>query len=443
MNRYLRIAFACLFILSMWGNSIYSQEFQITDFPATYFTYDKFNNGMFIKGSPLGKSGFIYFDLKSNETVYTFTHGNSDLPAMYNNSAKCIYNSQEDGFIRFRLFDISTGEDRIIFQIPIPDPTNEKISVSESPFTISPDDKYLFYITGWFFHIEDSTIIHSNPEFYMCGRDEPHSWKNDTTIIYASCGGTVSEYDLETVEINQIFDFPLDPEDEILTLDYNPVFDVIAFSVGRETLPPKVYLYDYKDDKFRMIYELEITIKDEILELAWSPDNLLLAFSWFADVDNSPDLMVYNIVLDSVTTYRDVTDEPYDLEWISDDTLAYFSNFRIRGYSFIDTTTSVANEDVSYENQMIKVSVYPNPFNDQVHIKISSQLLEPLIMNIYDIKGQLILSKTFNSNKKEYNHFWTGENNEGVKVGSGIYLLRISSSNNLYRSITKKLLLLK
>ncbi len=443
MNRYLRIAFACLFILSMWGNSIYSQEFQITDFPATYFTYDKFNNGMFIKGSPLGKSGFIYFDLDREETIYTFSYGIDLLPAMYNNSDKCIYNSQQDGFIRFILFDIKTGEEEVIFETSGPVNQLNKNSNVESPFSISPDDRHLFYITGWFFNIEDSTIIGNSSEFQSCGYENPHSWKNNTTIIYYSCDGYISEYSLETSEMIPIAEIPLEPGDELLRLDYNPVFEVVAFSVGKETFPPKVYLYDYKDDKFRMIYELDRTIKDEILELAWSPDNLNLAFSWFADVDNPPDLMVYNIVLDSVTTYRDVTDEPYDLEWISDDTLAYFSNFRIRGYSFIDTTTSVANEDVSYENQMIKVSVYPNPFNDQVHIKISSQLLEPLIMNIYDIKGQLILSKTFNSNKKEYNYFWTGENNEEVKVGSGIYLLRISSSNNLYRSITKKLLLLK
>lgn len=436
MKHCFKFASIISFLLLHGSTNLPAQEFQIIDFPAAYFTYDKFNNGMFIKGSPLGKSGFIYFDLKSNETFYTFSHGIDLLPAMFNNSAKCIYNSQQDGFIRFILFDINTGEEEVIFETSGPVNQLKKNSVVESPFSISPDDRHLFYVTGWFFNIEDSTIIHSNPEFYMCGRDEPHSWKNNTTIIYASCGGTVSEYDLETVEINQIFDFPLEPEDEILTLDYNPVFEVVAFSVGKETLPPRVYIYDYKDDEFRLIYELERTIKDEILELAWSPDNLLLAFSWFADVDNSVDLVVYNIVLDSVTTYRDVTDELYDLEWISDDTLAYFSNFRIRGYSLIDTVTSVEHETNNDISPKPKVSVYPNPFNSSTNLEWQLPKAEHVKIEVFNILGQRVAELVNNKFEAGYH----GVSFDASFLPSGVYIYTIKAGKF---STSRKMLLLK
>lgn len=105
--------------------------------------------------------------------------------------------------LKFIWRDLDSGVEKEVYRIDY-GMGNEKVLNGESPFSISPDDKYLFYWSGWALDIEDSTTIVSDSNYSICGYDRDYSWKNDTTIVYPSCNGTISEYNIVTTEITEI-----------------------------------------------------------------------------------------------------------------------------------------------------------------------------------------------------------------------------------------------
>ena len=84
---------------------------------------------------------------------------------------------------------------------------------------------------------------------------------------------------------------------------------------------------------------------------------------------------------------------------------------------------------------------YPNPFNPNT--KIQYELPSETIVNavIYNLKGEVIKSLVNNVQAAGYKEIiWKGENNAGVIVPAGIYILSLQTKYN-YR--TKKMILLK
>ncbi|NQV17224.1 MAG: S8 family serine peptidase [Armatimonadetes bacterium] len=84
---------------------------------------------------------------------------------------------------------------------------------------------------------------------------------------------------------------------------------------------------------------------------------------------------------------------------------------------------------------------YPNPFNPQTSINFSLKENSFVKLEIFNIKGQLI--KTLISDTYEAGvHFtnWTGIDNSGKSIGSGIYLYKLETKDY---SASRKMLLLK
>ena len=102
----------------------------------------------------------------------------------------------------------------------------------------------------------------------------------------------------------------------------------------------------------------------------------------------------------------------------------------------------VETDELKIENGKCKINAYPNPFNPETTISFSTpQNTENIEISIYNIKGQRVKSfKIQNSKFKIQKVVWDGKNENGRKVSSGIYLLRLKSNNE---TVTKKLMMIK
>lgn len=105
-------------------------------------------------------------------------------------------------------------------------------------------------------------------------------------------------------------------------------------------------------------------------------------------------------------------------------------------------TQEIGDEHYVEENLQLSQN-YPNPFNPklnstQISFSCHEQLVEPQL-KIYNIKGQLVISKSLNISTNSAT--WDGTGNSGKIVPSGIYLYKIESKNQ--KSIVKKMILMR
>ncbi|MDZ7625672.1 MAG: T9SS type A sorting domain-containing protein [Ignavibacteriaceae bacterium] len=114
---------------------------------------------------------------------------------------------------------------------------------------------------------------------------------------------------------------------------------------------------------------------------------------------------------------------------------------------FTTKTPTVVSVDDDIEIDQIVPTAYsleqnfPNPFNPITNISYSIPEQAYVKLCIYDINGTLI--KTLYEGEQptgRYFSVWKGENNSGVKVGSGVYFYRILANSFVQ---TRKMILLK
>jgi hypothetical protein len=84
---------------------------------------------------------------------------------------------------------------------------------------------------------------------------------------------------------------------------------------------------------------------------------------------------------------------------------------------------------------------YPNPFNGETKISYQIQQSGSAKLEIFDIQGRRIAQyEQGNTEPGIYNYIWTGKDQDGNGLPSGIYFYRLSM---LGKSITKKMSFLK
>ena len=133
------------------------------------------------------------------------------------------------------------------------------------------------------------------------------------------------------------------------------------------------------------------------------------------------------------------TDESVEFEhdyfyWLesveSDGSFEYFGPISIRIES---------EEIVELPNQTVLHSAFPNPFNPKTTIKFSVQENETANFEIFNLKGQIVKSyPIFDAGNHEVN--WSGTDNNGNKVSSGVFFYKLKSESVLQ---VQKMLLLK
>ena len=86
-------------------------------------------------------------------------------------------------------------------------------------------------------------------------------------------------------------------------------------------------------------------------------------------------------------------------------------------------------------------NAYPNPFNPVTNIDITVPESGVMQFAIYDILGRQVFEhkQTFSS-PGHYRFSWSGKNNHGSSLSSGVYLLTVQFEENYYK---QKITLLK
>ena len=86
-------------------------------------------------------------------------------------------------------------------------------------------------------------------------------------------------------------------------------------------------------------------------------------------------------------------------------------------------------------------NAYPNPFNPVTNIDITVPESGLMQFAIYDILGRQVFEhkQTF-ANPGHYRFSWSGKNNHGSSLSSGVYLLTVRFEENYYK---QKITLLK
>jgi hypothetical protein len=102
--------------------------------------------------------------------------------------------------------------------------------------------------------------------------------------------------------------------------------------------------------------------------------------------------------------------------------------------------------DVTYKNSILPSTYalsqnFPNPFNPSTSFTLSLPEASDYQVRVFNITGQLV--KSFDGNLEAGNHSitWHGDNNQGVKVASGVYFYRAVAGIQLDE--TRKMLMLK
>ncbi len=115
---------------------------------------------------------------------------------------------------------------------------------------------------------------------------------------------------------------------------------------------------------------------------------------------------------------------------------------QVTARSLADFNPPVANDDnVNTPFTTGLIGNYPNPFNPTTTIQFATAKSEPVQINIYNQKGQLVKGFDLISNGKGVHEVvWNGQDNSGKEVSSGVYYFRMKSGKY---SNTKKMVLMK
>ncbi len=97
-------------------------------------------------------------------------------------------------------------------------------------------------------------------------------------------------------------------------------------------------------------------------------------------------------------------------------------------------------EELQQVNE-ISLSNYPNPFNPQTIISFSLPQDSQIVLEIYNLKGQLV-NRLANDTYAKGNHqvVWNGINQDKQEVASGVYLYKLQTGNS---QLIRKMLLSK
>ena len=100
-----------------------------------------------------------------------------------------------------------------------------------------------------------------------------------------------------------------------------------------------------------------------------------------------------------------------------------------------------AGDEVVLPTEYLISKAYPNPFNPVTNIDITVPESGLMQFAIYDILGRQVFEhkQTFD-NPGHYRFTWSGKNNYGSTLSSGVYLLTVRFAENYYK---QKITLLK
>jgi PKD repeat protein len=155
------------------------------------------------------------------------------------------------------------------------------------------------------------------------------------------------------------------------------------------------------------------------------------AFSWFWDFTGDGTYISYE--QNPVFTFGEIGKYTVSLTVNAEET--------ITKTDFIDVQQPVSGTDIVDPPELTYLyPAFPNPFNPSTTIRFSITQDSPIVIEIYNIRGQKIKTLVNEFYQKgNYSVVWFGHDDNNQKVSSGIYLYRMSTTN--YTSVRRMLLL--
>lgn len=128
----------------------------------------------------------------------------------------------------------------------------------------------------------------------------------------------------------------------------------------------------------------------------------------------------------------------------ADSAWALFDNFNaptVRSINYQMRTSVAGDFDGTLPNSFKLYQTYPNPFNARTTISFDVPSRENVVVDVYNLQGTHV-SRLTNRNFDAGHHQiqWDGRNASGVSAGSGVYFIRIQTSQHV---ATVKTILLK
>jgi hypothetical protein len=111
----------------------------------------------------------------------------------------------------------------------------------------------------------------------------------------------------------------------------------------------------------------------------------------------------------------------------------FYNGFAVPGtINAIVSLAPVSAVSEEFPGAQLMICAYPNPFKSATVINLNQRKQAPLILEIYNLKGQKVYS-LHEGNLPEGNHSftWQGRDQAGNVLSSGIYFLRAKSPNNM------------
>ncbi|MCD4817415.1 MAG: choice-of-anchor J domain-containing protein [Candidatus Cloacimonetes bacterium] len=166
----------------------------------------------------------------------------------------------------------------------------------------------------------------------------------------------------------------------------------------------------------------------------------------FANLRETRELLGYNVYLDDLLVADTISDTEYLFEELEDGqhtagVSAVYTNGSSEIIEIVFEIEVDANENEINELVTKLSSNYPNPFNPETKINFSTKENGLVVVEVYNVKGQKV--KTLVNDVFEVgNHsvIWSGTDNNGKSVVSGIYFYKMKSSRY---TATKKMILMK
>lgn len=187
-----------------------------------------------------------------------------------------------------------------------------------------------------------------------------------------------------------------------------------TFGTKHNSNPLPVSLLDFNTQCF-----------DEYIEIKWSTASE--CNSDFFILEKSFDLTNWEFV-DKIPAAGNSNQLKFYSVFDDKNSIPYIIYYRIKQID-IDGNETVFNPvDIRCYNNDLSVSVFPNPFADELHIKIKGFDGNHFAVKIFDINGKIVYSKIFNSS--DLNSLYINFEN---KLSNGIYFILFELNNKLVK----------
>lgn len=215
----------------------------------------------------------------------------------------------------------------------------------------------------------------------------------------------------------------------ILNIDLAVTPDTLVFDTFEECMTGKEF--SLKNDSYEDITITDIELEGSLGDAVWFIDPWTITLPYTVECGDSLNLRV-RVDL-PVNQFSD--DYLVDTLFVVTEDRSYYVSINLNDSLIV----SAENADLMSQ---FDSSIYPNPFNPQTTISFSIQTESKVLLEIFNIKGQKIIT-LIEAELDHGNHSisWDSKDGSGRPVSSGIYIYNLRINDN--EAVTKKCLLLK